>query len=380
MPTVPTLQRAAHGARILEAITNYARVEIEESRNDTLNLNVHFSADEYFWPNVFGLRTPFGSNVDVPNEVIVSEWVARVPGLFWMAGAQAHRREGEKLVEYRDGNSITLRPMGKSSLVSGGVGTIKLPPSEAGYRLITLTSSANVSAGVPALVSPEVWEHCRLREGSVVRIYKATWQAMARGWSAEFPSTRGIPRAYIRIDGPDTVEVIDDGAAAAIHPFSIMRYFDGKAELFDFVFATGYSTDPRMRQEISGFFDDYCRAEGREGEYLIDADVAQPMWASRYHSPAELRVAEELLNRRIEDAMLGHNVTEVLQGVLSGLSHGELRRISSEIGIPPATWFRGDAAVHEAQRFILCVPPAKIAVLIDAIRTLQPDLIPTEGM
>lgn len=192
----------------------------------------------------------------------------------------------------------------------------------------------------------------------------------------QFPSTRDIPRAYIRIDRGDAVRVVRQGAPAENHPFSIMQYFDGQAELYDFVFATGYSTDPAMRQSIAQFFDHYRRSQGRDGQYLTDADIGQPMWDSLYHSPAELRLAEVLLQRRIADAMLGSNVTGVLLGVLSGLSEGELRKISSEIDIPPATWFRDGAAVHEAQNLIAAVPPTKTAALIDAINCLQSDLLP----
>jgi hypothetical protein len=139
----------------------------------------------------------------------------------------------------------------------------------------------------------------------------------------------------------------------------------GRAEL---------KTSPPQRRDGSLYFvaDDDFRQQALHGAPL-GMNVEIP---TQYHSPAELRLAEELLQRCIADVMLGNNVTGVLLGVLSGLSEGELRKISSEMGILPATWFRGKAAVHEAQHLIAAVPPAKTAALIDAIRSLQPDLIP----
>lgn len=372
------LDRAAKGAAILDAVANYGRAVIDAPppRPQSAGFLFHAS-DEYFWTNlpVAPHPQPFGSAVGIPMPLILSEWVARVPGLYWTESARLRRAKGRELVESRSGHAITLKPFGKSEVVAGGVGTLKLPPSNDGYHLVTITSSANASAGVPALISPEVWDHHHLGEGAVVSVTEATWQPMSGTWTPLFPTTSHLPRAYIRIDDPDAVTVTERGAATEVHPFSIMKYYSGAAELFAFVFDTAYTTDPGHRREVERFFETYRNAEGRMGEYLLDADVTQPMWRSRYHSPAELRQAEELLERRIHDAMIGIDLTERILIILSQLNHGELQRISDDLGIPPQTWFQGESVAKEAVNFLARVPRERTASVIDGIRNLHPELI-----
>src|SRR5687768_711668 len=156
------LLRAANGARIVEAVENYARAEVNASPSVAAGQDQRWLYDdETFWSHVFNSKVTPGTRVSFP-EVAVSEWVARVPGLFWTDAAKRLRRQGETEVEGRHGRIITLRPFGKSQVVSGGVGTLRLPPSQEDYHLVTVTSTGNASAGIPALISPEVWEHHRL--------------------------------------------------------------------------------------------------------------------------------------------------------------------------------------------------------------------------
>lgn len=371
-----SLARAAAGARILEAVDNYARADMMVAAPIATSRDEEYFYDERsFWRLVLRNRMPLGTPVRM-HDVAISEWVARVPGLFWTDDALMHRDHGFRHVERRDRSSITLRPLGKSEMVSGGVGTLKLAPSVDGYRLCSLVMNGNVSSGVPALIAPEVWEQHRLREGTVVSVKQATWQGMATSWAQQFRSTRGIPRAYIQINDPGAVEVIRRGFATEIHPFSVMEYNKGSIKLFDFVFATVFTSEPHLRRLIAEFFDSYKVAEGREGgRYLIDADIAEPMWESEYGSPEALRVGKDLLERRIEDAMIGKNTTEYLLEVLCSMNIDLLRRVSAVVGVPHSRWHRGGSLADESANFLTQVPTKDVPALIDAIRVLNPDLL-----
>ena len=263
------------------------------------------------------------------------------------------------LWEGHDLGGVTLRPYGKSQIVIGGVGTLKLPPSAEGYRLGTLTMSANVSTGVPVLVSPEVWADGRLREGSLVTAQPLIWAQMPLEWSSRFPSTRGMPLGCLLLQDVKQIDATG-GGAAQIHPYTIMEYSIGNAELFDFVFATGNTGDTQHRQRLMQFFDAYKDREGRHGRYLIAADVGDPLWDAAYAGPQELSRADpaaeshlKLLERRVQARLLGDNMEELVLQALGALPDLDfLRRISTQVGISPATWYTGGTLADAAAQFL----------------------------
>jgi len=369
MPADAAFLRAVNGARILEAVDNYARakVEVEDAIAETHEPRT-FMADSIFWHRALEGEVRAGASIVFGTSVALSEWVPRVPGLYWAHCSSYLRKEARQYVE----SPTALKPFGKSSLVSGGVGTLKLGPSEDGYHLCCLCTSGNASAGVPVLIAPDVWEHHALREGDVLKIKSALWQPMANTWANHFPSTRNVPRAYFRLERPEQLEVEERNAAIEIDPFSIMRYYKGNTELYDFVVACVVSVDPRHRSELEQFFDSYKDVEDRGGRYLVSADLTQPLWDAIYPSPAELAQAIDLVQRRIEDAMVGANTTDCLLDVLTRLNVGLLKRVSNDIGIPDSTWFRDGSLAEESRNLVERVPRAKVAQLIDAIRVANP--------
>ena len=222
--------------------------------------------DGIFWGRVLaGPEDAWGTLfwIDI---AVLSEWIARVPGLYWKPESAQFRQLSPEAVEYKSQTWVTYRPEGKSRKVMGGIGTLRFPPGQDGRRLVSLTTTCNVSAGVPALVSPEVWDRHELREG-VLLGGRARWQPMVLGWSSYFPSTRELPRGYLIVDDPDTIEVHDPGhrAPTLIHPFTVMEYSRGAVELFDFVYAAADTGESRYRQRLERFFDSYKDRHERYG-------------------------------------------------------------------------------------------------------------------
>jgi hypothetical protein len=364
------------GARILETVENYVRVEAKPGAHAGWSPRaVDFLGDEYFWFEALHGNAPFGSQVLFFDKVAISEWVPRVPGLFWTNSAAKLRECGKERVEHRTGTSLVLTPFGKSQLVSGGVGTLRLPPSAHGDRIATVIMTGNVSAGVPILISEEVWAQAQLREGSVVEIQGAVWQAMDTTWASQFPSTRGIPRGYLRIDDPRSVRATAETVATEVHPFSIMEYASDNVELFDFVYATAVTGERPFRQDIERFFDHYRQAEGRNGRYLIAADIAEPMWDSEFTSPAELRRSGahyDILLRRINDSINGSTSTDDLLRILCKTDVDLLKRFSADIGIPHSLWFHGGSLAGESANLLDRLPADKTGQLLDAIAAVNP--------
>ncbi len=158
------LERAFLSRRISEAAETYAcadaalgepRDRPEASQRQRL---YRYRKEDRFWSEVNWLGDKaWNAEVEI-TEAAVSEWVARVPGLFWEPRARALRELMPSMTELIDKRWRTFPPLGKSSKVVGGIGTMRLAPATDGYRLGTLTLGLNASAGVPALISPEVWD------------------------------------------------------------------------------------------------------------------------------------------------------------------------------------------------------------------------------
>lgn len=286
----------------------------------------------------------------------VSEWVARVPGLFWRPGSDKMRalkpadRESEKQTK----GWITFRPRGKSQLVSGGIGTLKFPPSEDGFRVVTLTTSHNASTGVLALVSPEVWDHHRLTEGTII-YGEARWAPIPLGWAPQFPIVAGVPRGCLILDKVGEINVMEQNAPIQVHPYSVMEYWDGSARLHDFVYITVDTGDPDLRRKTTEFFADYRGRNDRDGRYLLSADIADPLWEATFTSPAEIRLNRQaemaVIEARVNEAVRGEGVIEALIRALAQLSDiADLKRVSGDAEIPVARWFEvGPVAVNAAR-------------------------------
>jgi hypothetical protein len=204
---------------------------------------------------------------------------------------------------------------------------------------------------------------------------------MEEGWGSRFPSVRGIPRGYLVITDPDSITMTPERRVIEIHPFSIMKYYTGVAELFDFVYATTYTGTPHFRQHVETFFDSYKDQKERFGRYLIAADIANPLWDSVYSSPEDLRRADpvsgsqlRLLEERVQRHLRGDDTVEQILLTLSGMSDVEyLKRISSEAGIGYSHWFTGSSiAASAAQLLSTAIEQKKLAELVEAVAIEEP--------
>jgi hypothetical protein len=343
-----SLKEAYVGARTLETFVNYARADAPFGAPpgvpDTPKQD-YLWEDEGFWRSV--LKEPekaWGVRFHI-DRALLSEWVARVPGLFWTEDAEKLRNLTATYAELISDRWQAFAPLTKSEKVMGGLGTFRLPPAEDGTRLVTLTTSYNASAGVPALVTADVWDKIgqagpcegRLLEGA------ARWQPMAGGWAARFKSTRDVPRGYLVLDNPDAITTIDALAPIQIHPFTIMEYRAGSNELFAYVYATGDTAYSDYRGYLSEFFDAYKDEGGRFGRYLL----------------AEGTIEEVL----------------VALGSVAR-SEADLRRLSHDVGIEPDFWLRSGTPAEMRSEFVdEVVRQKKLAELVEVIALQAPAVV-----
>ncbi|HWJ41114.1 MAG TPA: hypothetical protein VNT29_08265 [Candidatus Limnocylindrales bacterium] len=369
-----------------EALANYALADNPLEQREELAGNVasaresnafQFFDDEHFWRSLrdLGEGSAIPASVFHISRAAVSEWVARVPGLYWEPGSAKMRTLNPAYKEAQTSRWTTYIPQGKSRLVSGGVGTLKFSPSEDGFRLVTLTTSCNASTGVPALISDEVWEHCKLAEGVSID-GDARWGALPRKWAEQFPLVRGIRRGCLILNAPDAIRRVGGKQAPVqVHPFSIMEYWSGDTQLHDFVYVTVDTGDPELRRKTSTFFEEYRTAKGRDGSYLLAADMSDPLWSAEFASPEEMRARKapqlRLIEKRVQEATCGVTVTEGLLKELSKLPDiGDLRRLSEDADIPSRRWSEGGRLADEAARLVdEAIRSNKMQALIQVVMT-----------
>jgi hypothetical protein len=163
-----------------------------------------------------------------------------------------------------------------------------------------------------------------------------------------------------------------------------MEYSYGNLRLFDFVYATADTRVRRHRQKLERFFDSYKNKKDRDGEYLLAADIADPLWDSEFDSPAALRrqnaaaeAALDLLRARVrEQSFRGEAIDEILQVLAEDPDIDMLLRLSEIVGIRRAHWYQGGSVSEAAVQFMnVCVEREKVEELLDAIAIEDPNVI-----
>lgn len=370
------------GVKIIETIQNYTLSEISKiDENTRKSSDKYFYNEESFWNSIIDNPERFwGKEIDLYN-FVVSDWVARVPGLYWTEQSQIMRAHKEYEIALQSNEWTEFHPPGKSKKVLGGIGTLLLPPSEEGKVLISVTSGCNASTGIPILLYPEVLEHLKIKQGNSVSIRKAKWQPMDVQWSKQFDSIKGIPRGYLIIDNPEKIEVYTDNYPVVYHPFSIMEYENKDTLLYDFVYVTADSKVKNVDSYIERFFNYYRKKEGRNGEYLLNPNIINPIFESRYMSPNELQKPSEkaklkLLYERVRGVHFNDIAIDLLINDLPKFyqTSNSVITLAKNIGINPAILSEDSASSMSSQLISLCIEKEMVEVLIDRMAYDYPQI------
>lgn len=314
------IKKLYKGSRLIETIKNYSLVDksdqVEEIEEGLIE-DDHFYTDKEFWSTITSNPEASIGNRFNLYYFVVSNWVARVPGLFWTDNSQLLRREAKSNIAFKSNDWVEFYPPGKSKKVMGGIGTIRLSPSESGSVLLSVSAGCNASSGIPILVFPDVMDQLNLRQGDAVCISGAKWHPMSVQWASSFASTKDIPRGYLVVDTINKIQIIDRDYPVTYHPFSLMEYQSEDALLYDFVYVTADTKVESSKKKIEMFFENYAKKEGRNGEYLLNPDMISPIFESRYMSPSELnepsqKANVELLYERIRNAQFNNASIEQL--------------------------------------------------------------------
>jgi hypothetical protein len=167
----------------------------------------------------------------------------------------------------------------------------------------------------------------------------------------------GVPRGCLILDDIAAPTVMEQNAPVQVHPFSVMEYWDGPAQLHDFVYVTVDTGDPALRRTTAEFFEEYRTKKGRDGRYLLAADMADHLWEPIFASPAEMRLNKaaelKLIEARVAESARGEEIIEALIRSLARFPGiDDLKRLSQDAGIPWQRWSKGGRIGDEAARLV----------------------------
>ncbi|WP_066223700.1 hypothetical protein [Formosa haliotis] len=125
------------GTKLIETIENYALAEEIKPLNDKDSNSEYFwfSNDEEFWSSVITDPDKYWNQEIDLYCFVVSDWVARVPGLYWEPSSYVMRQHKKEEIALQSKHWVEFYPPGKSRKVMGGIGTLMLPPAEDGKIL-----------------------------------------------------------------------------------------------------------------------------------------------------------------------------------------------------------------------------------------------------
>lgn len=121
-----SLKELYKGTKLIETVENYALAEeVNSIKEDILNDECFwFSNDEEFWRNIIANPIKFwNQKIDLYN-FVVSDWIARIPGLYWTPSSEQIRQHKNEDVALQSKQWIEFHPPGKVKKSDGRFGYI----------------------------------------------------------------------------------------------------------------------------------------------------------------------------------------------------------------------------------------------------------------
>lgn len=378
-------------SRVVETVANYERADqINISEEDIKNIpsndgTFRFYDDGEFWREIINNPDHFWDKTfQLRSRVVLSEWIARVPGLYWKKGSEILRDVTESAIEQIGNVHNVLQPIDKSQVVMGGIGTIRLPPNDAGYRLVSISTGVNTSSGIPLLIAPEVWDTLSLKEGSVINRMKVVWRKMPIGWQSNFFfGKENMPRGCFTISDIDSISYSKQILPTVFHPFTIMEYSTDSGYFFDYVFLTVTNEQRDYRSKVQEFFEHYKKRFGNDGTYILESDVSMPFLDAQYLTPADLRKNQygesqlDILIKRIKgDTFQGKTIDNIIKAINENYTSQNIEELGKSIGLQPFKWITPDPVAKLSIKLLdYCIDNDKVDALLDLLVEANPKIL-----
>lgn len=123
-----------------------------------------YSSEESYWRDLLGpafyrgnLKNPriYSDDVIVLKNFQLSQWYPRIPGLYWTGEGFYLRLLAKQNINISHVLGIHYQPENKRQMMRGGMGTLRTNENNK-LRLYGATSSGNLNAAIPVLISKNV--------------------------------------------------------------------------------------------------------------------------------------------------------------------------------------------------------------------------------
>jgi hypothetical protein len=123
-----------------------------------------YDSEEKYWHDVLGpsfvntkLKNPkiFDGDVVIFKNFQLTQWVPRIPGLYWTSYGHMLRRITEREFKHSPALGLHYNPNCKGQMIHGGLGSVRLNKTD-GLSLYGATTSGNINASIPIVISSNI--------------------------------------------------------------------------------------------------------------------------------------------------------------------------------------------------------------------------------
>jgi len=191
------------------------------------------------------------------------EWFPNAPGLFHTPEGYQHREVASRYMEPTPDGSTVFNPVGKLTMLKGGIGAVRLRPREiAGepHYFMTASSSGVCHEGFPVLIPRRFYGPLKARildEGAVPVTVSGEMRYVPEDAVSFFPEQRRVPLLYLHVDELRVLSRPRSDVTAYL--INVVVSFAGEFEGVEGSYATFAAFDPARRLSLSEIGRASCR-------------------------------------------------------------------------------------------------------------------------
>lgn len=247
---------------------------------------IEYQKEYQFWQDVMGSRQIYETRRVRLNNFLLCSWIPRAPGQYYTSEARDYRRISKYYVRERDKGFVIFDPYGKSSMVNGGVGCLRLTQKQVGnesLQFLCATSTGVAHKGLLVGLPRKLYENLvedMERYGGV----RCSIVGQIRYWSCEdmLPTytPRHLPRMYLYAERLDNVQKVTESGkfkvtAAVLFRGNVEGYKDTFFVYSNFVPGKRGNLDYTIEQCVDWMEKKYVTGMYR-GKILTDFDEVAP--------------------------------------------------------------------------------------------------------
>ncbi|MCZ8068493.1 MAG: hypothetical protein ACK5QJ_05285 [Microcystis sp.] len=252
---------------------------------------VEYWSEEQFWQDVIRSERIYATCQVKLKEFSLAQWIPRAPGQYYTLEARESRNNAEHFIKSRSRNQarntdyIVFDPYGKSQMVKGGVGCLRLTQKQVGnetLHFLCATSSGVTHKGLVVALRQELYEKLIADIEQHGGVYCDIF-GQVRYWSGEYLlpiyTPRHIPRMYVYVEKIVPLRRADSNIFDVTAAVLFRGEVDGKKGTF-FVYshfnpAKRHSLDHTIEQCVEWMEKNYVRGL-YGGKILTDFDEVAP--------------------------------------------------------------------------------------------------------